>query len=146
MRVKTLADAVTLVGDSPGGIIIDPLHLQRGGGTPADVRGLDPKLLAYCQLCDAPRAAPHNLPRPRQLPRGQSVEPITDLALEARAVRLLPGDGELPLAEIVSAVPAGLPLSVETPNIALLDSLGPAEFARRARQSVARLLAAAVAP
>ena len=81
MRVKTLADAVTLVGDSTGGIIIDPLHLQRGGGTPADVRGLDPKLLAYCQLCDAPRAAPHNLPRPRQLPRGQSVEPITDLSL-----------------------------------------------------------------
>jgi sugar phosphate isomerase/epimerase len=143
MRVKMLADAVVLVGESTGGIIIDPLHLQRGGGTPADVRALDPKLIAYCQLCDAPLAAPHNLPRPRQLPRGQSVEPITDLALEARAVRLLPGDGELPLAEIISAVPAGLPLSVETPNVALLDSLGPVEFAHRARQAVARLLATA---
>jgi len=58
-------------------------------------------------------------------------------------VRLLPGDGELPLAEIISAVPAGLPLSVETPNLALLESLGPLEFARRARQAVARLLAVA---
>jgi sugar phosphate isomerase/epimerase len=120
MQVKTLSDAVVLVGESGGGIIIDPLHLQRGGGTPADVRSLDPKLIAYCQLCDAPLAAPHNLPRPRELPRGQSVEGITDLALEARAVRLLPGDGELPLGEIISAVPAGVPLSVETPNLALL--------------------------
>ena len=67
MHVKTLSDAATLVGESGGGIIIDPLHLQRGGGTPADVRALDPKLIAYCQLCDAPLAAPHNLPQPREM-------------------------------------------------------------------------------
>jgi sugar phosphate isomerase/epimerase len=140
MQVKTLSAAAVLVDESGGGIIIDPLHLQRGGGIPGDVRSLDPKLIAYCQLCDAPLAAPRGLPRPRELPCGQSVEGITDLALEARAVRLLPGDGELPLAGIVSAVPAGLPLSVETPNLALLESLGAIEFARRARQAVARLL------
>ncbi len=143
MQVKTLADAAVLVGESGGGIIIDPLHLQRSGGTPDDVRSLDPKLIAYCQLCDAPLAAPHNLPRPRELPRGQSVDGITDLALEARAVRLLPGDGELPLAEIISALPAGLPLSVEAPNLALLESLGPIGFARRARQAAAPLMAVA---
>jgi sugar phosphate isomerase/epimerase len=143
MKVKTLSDAAVLVGESGGGIIIDPLHLQRSGGTPGDVRSLDPKLIAYCQLCDAPLAAPHNLPRPRELPRGQSVEGITDLALEARAVRLLPGDGELPLAEIISAVPAELPLSVEMPNLALLEALGAIEFTRRARQAVTRLLAVA---
>ena len=142
MQVKTLADAAVLVGESGGGIIIDPLHLQRGGGTPDDVHSLDPKLIAYCQLCDAPLAAPHDLPRPRELPRGQSVEGITDLALEARAVRLLPGDGELPLAGIIAALPPGLAFSVETPNVALLASLGPTEFARRARQAVARLMAA----
>jgi sugar phosphate isomerase/epimerase len=82
MQVKTLSDAAVLVGESGSGIIIDPLHLQRGGGTPADVHSLNPKLIAYCQLCDAPLAAPHNLPRRRELPRGQSVEGITDLALE----------------------------------------------------------------
>jgi len=142
MQVRTLFDAAALVGDSGGGIIIDPLHLQRGGGGPQDVRSLDPRLIAYCQLCDAPLAAPHDLPRPHKLPRGQSVEGITDLALEARAMRLLPGDGELPLIEIVSALPTGPPFSVETPNLALLESLGAVEFARRARQTVARLLAA----
>ncbi len=30
MQVRTLSDAAALVGDSGGGIIIDPLHLQRG--------------------------------------------------------------------------------------------------------------------
>jgi sugar phosphate isomerase/epimerase len=58
-------------------------------------------------------------------------------------VRLLPGDGELPLAEIIAALPAGLAFSVETPNVALLESLGPLEFARRARQAVAHLFAVA---
>jgi sugar phosphate isomerase/epimerase len=143
MQTKTLSDAAVLIGESGGGIIIDPLHLQRGGGSPGDTESLDPKLIAYCQLCDAPLAAPHDLPRPRELPRGQSVEGITDLALEARAVRLLPGDGELPLAEVIAALPAGLAFSVETPNVALLAALGPVEFLHRARQAVTRLLATA---
>jgi len=142
MRMKTLDDAVTLVDGSGGGIIIDPLHLHRGGGTPDDVRSLDPELIGYYQLCDAPLAAPVNLPRPAQLPRGQSVADITDLGLEARAMRLLPGDGELPLSELVAALPSGLAASVEAPNLALRGALGAVEFARRARRSVARLLAA----
>src|SRR5260370_13524255 len=131
MQTKTLSDAAALVGDSGGGIIIDPLHLQRGGGGPGDVRSLDPRLIAYCQLCDAPLAAPHDLPRPQKLPRGQSVEGITDLALEARAMRRLPGDGDLPLTEIVAALPPGLPFSVETPNMALLESRVAGEVAPR---------------
>lgn len=60
-RTRTLADAAALAGDSGGGIIIDPLHLQRGGGRPPDVGSLDPKLIAYCQFCDAPLAAPGDL-------------------------------------------------------------------------------------
>ena len=143
MQVKTLSDAVILVGESDGAIIIDPLHLQRGGGGPRDVGALPTALIAYCQLCDAPLAAPRDLPRPLELPCGQSVEGITDLALEARAMRLLPGEGQLPLRKIVSAVPPGVPFSVEAPNLALLESLGPAEFAHRARQAADRLLAAA---
>ena len=38
---------------------------------------------------------------------------------------------------------AGLAFSVETPNQALLESLGALEFARRAQQAVARLLSVA---
>jgi len=142
MHLKSLRDALALVDQSGGGILLDPLHLHRAGGTPDDVRLLDPTLIAYYQLCDAPLAPPSNLPRSAQLPRGQSVGDITDLALESRAARLLPGAGELPLAEFIAAMPAGLPVNVEAPNLQLLAELGPLEFARRARTAVARLLAA----
>src|ERR1022692_2594138 len=54
MQVKTVSDAAGLVGESSGGIIIDLLHLKRGGGTPGDVRSLDPMLIAYFQLFDTP--------------------------------------------------------------------------------------------
>jgi len=142
MHLKSLRDAVALVAQSGGGVLMDPLHLHRAGGTPDDVRLLDPALIAYYQLCDAPLAPPSNLPRPEQLPRGQSVGDITDLALESRAARLFPGDGELPLAAFIAAMPAGLPVNVEAPNLQRLAELGPLEFARRARAAVARLFAA----
>jgi sugar phosphate isomerase/epimerase len=141
--VKTVADAAALAAGTPGGIIVDPLHLQRSGGTPADLRALDTAVLAYYQLCDALLAPPHDQPRPATLPMGQSVEGISDLALEARAGRLLPGDGELPLTEIIDSVPWGRPISVEAPNLALREQLGDLEVARRARAAVDRVLAAA---
>ncbi|HTP97545.1 MAG TPA: xylose isomerase, partial [Burkholderiales bacterium] len=74
--------------------------LARSGGTPRDVAALDPQRLAYCQLADA---------------RGP--RPASDAALrdEARSGRCLLGEGELPLAELLGALPAGLPLGVETP-------------------------------
>jgi sugar phosphate isomerase/epimerase len=141
--VKTVADAAALAAGTPGGVIIDPLHLHRSGGTLADLRALDTAVLSYYQLCDAPLAPPHGQPRPETLPMGQSVEGISDLALEARAGRLLPGDGELPLTGILDALPWGRSISVEAPNLALRERLGDLELARRARAAVDRVLAAA---
>src|SRR6185437_9386630 len=46
--VKTLADAVRVVeraADPAGAVLIDALHLQRAGGTPADVAALPRRLL-----------------------------------------------------------------------------------------------------
>jgi sugar phosphate isomerase/epimerase len=140
MQLKSLADAVALIGKSGGGLLADPLHLHRAGGTPADLRALDPELISYYQLCDAPRDIPTGLPRPQELPRGQSVENITDIALESRAARLLPGDGDLPLADFVAAMPPRVPVNIEAPNLALLEKLGPVEFARRARAAMTRVL------
>jgi sugar phosphate isomerase/epimerase len=139
--IRDLDDALTVVGDSPGGIIIDPLHLHRAGVLPERLRSIDARVLTYYQLCDAPLVPPRNLPRPRRLPRGQSLGDITDLQLEARALRLLPGDGDLPLTAMLAALPPGRPLSVEAPNVALRELLGPLEFLRHARAHVSRLLA-----
>jgi sugar phosphate isomerase/epimerase len=139
MRVANLADAIYVAAGSGGGVTIDPLHLHRFGGTPEQLRSVDPALFGFYQLCDAPLQAPVRIPRPRRMPRNQSLE-MTDAQFEARAARLLPGEGELPLAEIVAAMPADIPVSVEAPNLALRDAVGAAEFMRRARQGVARLL------
>jgi hypothetical protein len=52
----------------------------------------------------------------------------------------LPGDGELPLSEILPALPTGIPVSVEAPLMSLWETLAPVELARRARQAVANLI------
>jgi sugar phosphate isomerase/epimerase len=141
-EVSNLEEAVRIAERSDGGgVLLDTLHFHRYGGRLERLRSLDPDLLSYVQLCDAPLEPPSGLPRPRRLPGGQSTDG-TDLQLESRAMRLLPGDGELPLAEFLAALPAGIPMSVEAPVLSLQETLTPVEFARRAREAVANVVPA----
>ena len=141
-RVSNLDEAVYVAERSGGGgVLLDTLHFQRYGGRLEQLRSLDPELLSYVQLCDAPLAPPSGLPRPSRMPRGQSTDG-TDLQLESRAMRLLPGDGELPLAEFLATLPEGIPVSVEAPVLSLWETLTPVEFARRAREAVANVVPA----
>ena len=100
--LATLAQALQLINESGqpnAAICVDPLHLARGGGAPADLRHLDPRLLPYIQFSDGVLAAG---------------EP--DLALAKRigiGERRLPGGGTLPLVDLLEVVPDDLPLSVE---------------------------------
>jgi sugar phosphate isomerase/epimerase len=141
MRISNLTDAIFVAEGSGGGVTVDPLHLRRFGSTPDQLRSIDPRLLLYYQLCDAPLEGPTGLPRRASLPRGQSPGG-GDAQYESRAARLLPGEGELPLEDIVAAMPADIPVSVEAPNFELRDEIGALEFARRARAGVDRLLSA----
>lgn len=129
--VQTLDAAVRIVraaGHPAGCVLVDALHLRRSGGRPDDLVGLDPNLLPYGQLCDGPL---------------DPVWPSDERArAESRTGRLLPGDGEFPLAELVAALPAGGALSVEAP-VAALAGQPPAERAQRARAAANRVLAAA---
>lgn len=141
-RVSNLEDALYIAERSGGGgILLDSLHFQRFGGQLEQLRSLDPDLLSYVQLCDGPLEPPGGLPRPDELPRGQSTDG-TDLQLESRAMRMLPGDGELPLAEFLVALPTELPVSLEAPVLSLRETLTPVEFARRARRAVEDVLQA----
>jgi sugar phosphate isomerase/epimerase len=141
-EVSNLDEAIYVAERSGGGgILLDSLHFHRYGGRLEQLRSVDRDLLSYVQLCDAPLAPPSGLPRPLRLPRGQSTDG-TDLQLESRAMRLLPGDGELPLAEFLAALPAGIPVSVEAPVLSLQETLTPVEFARRAREAVANVVPA----
>jgi sugar phosphate isomerase/epimerase len=139
-QVSNLDEAIYIAKRSGGGgILLDTLHFQRYGGQLEQLRSVDRDLLSYVQLCDAPLAPPSEVPHPSSLPRGQSTDG-TDLQLESRAMRLLPGDGELPLRAFLAALPAGIPISVEAPILSLQETLTPLEFARRAREAVANVM------
>jgi sugar phosphate isomerase/epimerase len=138
-QVSTLAQAQRLVAEVPEtGIVIDPLQFIRSGDTLDDVRALNPATTPLLQLCDGPLRAPATLPRLGQLPRGQS--PGTSISqLEARAWRLPPCEGELPLTELANLLP-NVPISVEAPNLGLSRLLDPVSLARRHRSGLDRVL------
>jgi len=101
-HVRSLGEALELLDtvNAPNlDLLIDALHLARSGGTPADLLAVDPKRLAVVQLCDAPAASPG--------PNG--------LAEESRTNRLHPGDGELPLRELLAALPSDVAIEIEVP-------------------------------
>jgi sugar phosphate isomerase/epimerase len=124
--VETLQDAVGLVrrsGAPNARVLVDALHLSRSGGTPEQVAQVDPSLFEYAQLCDAPAQIPD--------PERMRLEPGSD--------RLLPGQGGLPLVELVRALPAGLPIGIEAPVEALAER-PPLERARLALAGMRAIL------
>ena len=141
--VRTLDDAVAIAARSGGGgVLLDALHIRRCGADIGQIARIDPVLLGYVQLCDAPLEPPGeaDLPGDWVLPRGQTPDGGA-AALEARAGRLLPGEGALPLTELLSVLPAAIPVAVEAPRLSLRDRLTPAQFAARARRSLDQVLA-----
>ncbi|HXA96987.1 MAG TPA: TIM barrel protein [Candidatus Dormibacteraeota bacterium] len=126
--VRTLADAAQIVAKSKranASVLVDALHFSRSGGIPAHIRAADPSLFRYAQICDASL----DMPGPTDTP---------NLIREARTGRLLPGEGVLPLAELVAALPAGAPLAIEAPCRATAE-LPALERARRAYRAMSAL-------
>jgi sugar phosphate isomerase/epimerase len=124
--IRTLEDAmriVAAVGHPAMGVSIDALHFFRSGGTTDALVDIDPRLIACVHLSDAPRAAP------------------ADLISEARQNRLYPGEGELPLIDLMSVLPRELPVAVEVPSRDR-ERLSVVERAVKGAQSSKRLLAA----
>jgi sugar phosphate isomerase/epimerase len=118
MSVRDLPQAIAVLdaADRPNGsVLVDNLHLARTGGTVDDVAAIDPVRLPYAQLCDAPAEAPVHL--------------IT----EALDTRLTLGDGQLPIAALVDALPDHTALSMEIRSAHLRSAFpDPADRARHA--------------
>jgi sugar phosphate isomerase/epimerase len=93
-------EVITTVGAKNLQLLIDTMHVCRTGSTPEDIAALDPALIGYVQLSDVPLVSPY--------------ENYFD---EAMWHRHCPGDGELPLRELLAAIPDGVPISVEVPNL-----------------------------
>ena len=140
--VSTVAEAATIARAAGAAVLLDALHIQRGGSSLDDVRALEPDLVPCVQLCDGPLAVPESLDLPAQLPLGMTADGSV-LQVEARAQRQVVGDGEFPLAELLAAVPPATPLSVEVPHAVLAARLSPPELAAHHLRAVQALLARA---
>lgn len=128
--VKGFADGARVyrrANRANAGLLIDAIHFDRAGSTAAEIGTVPASWFRYVQLCDAPAQRPRDL---------------EDLLHQARAERLLPGDGGLDLAGIMGALPLDLPVSIEIPMEALARTVPAVERARRALAATRALLAA----
>lgn len=128
--VRTLAEALSLVraADEPEArVLVDTIHVDRAGGTPADIAAVPAALITHAQICDA------------YGPRPQDFE---TMIFQARNERRFPGEGNLDMAGMLRALPPGIPLSLEVPCRTLARTLTPVGLARRGRTAVESLLAA----
>jgi len=89
--------------------MVDPIHVDRSGTTVAEIAAIDPALLPYAQFCDALAERP---------------DPADFAAVITDAIDLRQqcGEGVLPLAAMLQALPAGIPLSIELRSAALREA------------------------
>lgn len=126
-RLATLPQALAVIARADRDnacVMVDALHLFRSGGSVGEVATAPRSCIGVCQLCDAPLVGPTE----------------DELASEARALRLLPGDGELPLRDLLGALPDGVVLAAEVPNHRLFAGLSPAARANLAYRATSDLL------
>jgi len=117
--------AVRHVGRRDFNLLLDTMHLGRSGATAAEVAALDPALIGYVQLCDAPR-------RPSE----------PNYLKEAMLERMVPGEGEMPLRAYLAALPAGVTIGLEVPLGSQAEAgIGPEIRLRRCVEAARRLLA-----
>lgn len=123
--LATALAALKHVGRKEFRLLIDTMHLVRSGGTAADLAALDPDLIGYIQLCDVPL-----------------VGTFPSYMDEAMFARRPPGEGELPLLDILKAVPRDVVVSLEIPELAKAKSgVGPHERLGHCVKAARELLA-----
>lgn len=122
-RVAPALEVIRAVAAANFSLLIDSMHFFRLGNTLADLAALDPALIGYAQLADAPCA-----------PRFETyIE-------EAMFERMPPGEGELPLREFLSLMPEGVTVSLEIPLRSLAEQgMGARERTKRCVEA-ARML------
>ena len=112
------------VNRSNCGLLIDAMHFFRSGGAVDQIAAVDPALIRYAQLCDTPAG-----------------DPGPDYMAEAMFGRRVPGEGELPLAAFVAALPKDIPLGLEIPMLAKAQAgMAPVERLRPAVEAVRTLI------
>ena len=124
------ARIVKAAGRANTGLIVDPIHFDRAGSSTKTLRELPREWFGYVQFCDAPAERPADL---------------DTLLYQARAERMIPGEGGIDLAGILRALPDGLPLSIEVPMNEWAKTANALTRARRLREATLAVLEAAYA-
>ena len=114
LTIDTLASAVAAVrhvGREDFRLLLDTMHLGRSGATAAEIAALDPAMIGYVQLADAP------------------LKPTNPSYMdEATFERMVPGEGEMPLREYFAVLPKDVMVSLEVPLRAKTQAgIGPRE-------------------
>jgi len=121
-EVKTIHMARAILeaveGDAKA-LLVDTLHWVRSGGTAEDLAAIPHEWLSYCQPCDAPV----------QGPDVTNFDSIIDDAINRRMAL---GQGGLPLAAMVDALPDHLPMAIEERSASLRDNFP--DLIERARE------------
>jgi len=109
--VGTFGDVMELIGQIGAErchVLLDTMHFCQTGGTIEQLTAVEPGTIGYIQLADSPADVPE-----------------ADYMNVAMFERCVPGMGELPIKELIAALPADVTISVEVPNIAAMRGTGP---------------------
>lgn len=105
-------------------LLIDTMHAVRSGSSAADLAAIDPTRIGYAQLNDT------------------TLRPRTENYMEeAMFERMVPGEGELPLRDILSVLPSDIVIELEVPRRQLaLAGVSPIDRLRPCVGAARRLL------
>jgi sugar phosphate isomerase/epimerase len=123
VNVQEAAALVKGSGATNGRVLIDAMHFFRGGSQVAELAAIDPELIGHVQICDVPMPATN-----------------PDYGMEARDNRLPLGEGDLPLAEFLGALPGNVNVGIEMPLVARAEAGENIEQLLRQSIAVARKL------
>jgi sugar phosphate isomerase/epimerase len=123
--LPTALAAIRHVGRKDFRLLVDTMHFGRTGGRPAELAALDPDIIGYVQLCDAP------------------LEPTyPDYMDEALYERMVPGTGEMGVFDFVAAMPRHLVLGLEVPLRSEVEAgIGTEQRLRRCVDTTRQFLA-----
>ena len=109
-------EVVEFIGRGKARVLLDTTHMFRTGGTVEQVAALVAEdLIGYCQLSD-----------------GRNAPPDADYMMTAMFARDVPGQGHLPLRELIAVLPKDLTISLEIPRLDdLRGGMSPRDHAAR---------------
>ena len=123
--VRNLQEDITLIdnlGRDNVYVMVDTLHAGRAGVSGAELARTPAKYFNFIHLCDGPA--------------GPDGDPVLDnikddlMLYTAREARYYPGEGAMPIAEMIKAMP-NIPLSIELPNLKEIEARGRKGHAAR---------------